>query len=275
MTVFNNTTKANQLYPVANAVTSSNPFVVEFQGRAPTTNDINYPIQKLWLDTATDNFWFLKNFVSSTGIVLANWIQITSGTNPVDEFTVDAFTAPGTNPVFPDGSGNVTITGGQVASGVVGANVIRTDSLAANTYTIEIQRSNESAVSDSTLNGVSHFDSAQFTVDANGFVQSTSPFANFNYTLVTTAMSPYTVQPDDFYIATDSTLGPITLNFPNAPTQFRIWIVKDMIGNDAVSNTSVTTPGGVVTFDGLTTYTMNSNYQAINLLFNGTSYEVW
>ena len=94
MTVFNHTTKANQLYPVANAVTSSNPFVVEFQSRDPTTNDINYPIQKLWLNTEDNFFWFLKNFESSTGVVLANWIQITSGDNPIDEVIVDAFTAP-------------------------------------------------------------------------------------------------------------------------------------------------------------------------------------
>src|SRR6202000_829257 len=49
-------------------------------------------------------------------------------------------------------------------------NVIRTDSLAANTYTIQIQRSQ--AVASSTIgdNGVSHFNSTYFTVDANGFV---------------------------------------------------------------------------------------------------------
>lgn len=88
-------------------------------------------------------------------------------------FTVDAFTAPGTNPVVPNGSGNITITGGQVAAGTT-TNVIRTDSLAANTYTIQIQRSQ--AVASSTVgdNGVAHFNSANFTVDANGFVSAIS-----------------------------------------------------------------------------------------------------
>ncbi len=83
--------------------------------------------------------------------------------------TVDAHTAPGTNPVVPNGSGLITVTGGQVAAGTT-ANVIRTDSLAANTYTVEIQRSQ--AVASTTIgdNGVSHFNSAQFTVDGNGFV---------------------------------------------------------------------------------------------------------
>src|SRR5277367_2115619 len=84
-------------------------------------------------------------------------------------FAVDASTAPGTNPVVPNGSGTVTITGGQVAAGTT-TNVIRTISLAANTYTIQIQRSQ--AVASSTVgdNGVSHFNSTYFTVDSNGFV---------------------------------------------------------------------------------------------------------
>lgn len=277
MTTFNNTTKANNLYPVANAVTSSNPFVVEFQSRAPTVNDINYPIQKYWLDTSVDNFWFLKNFTSTTGIVLANWIQITSGTNPLDSIMVDTFTAPGTNPVFPDGSGIITITGGQVAAGTT-ANVIQTDATAADgphKFSIEIQRSQAVAVSTIGDNGVSHFNSADFTVDANGFVSAVSPFAPFNYILLTAPIAPYVVTATDFYIATDTTAGSITIKLPDAPTTNRIFIIKDRFGQDAVNNVLVTTVTGAVTIDGLTTYTMNSNFQAINLLFNGTSYEVF
>lgn len=88
---------------------------------------------------------------------------------PTVGFTIDAFTPTGTNPVLPNSSGLVTITGAQVAAGTT-TNVIRTDSLAANKYTIEIQRSQAVAASTIGDNGVSHFNSAQFTVDANGFV---------------------------------------------------------------------------------------------------------
>jgi hypothetical protein len=84
-------------------------------------------------------------------------------------FTVDASTAPGTNPVTPNVSGVITVTGGQVPAGTT-ANVIRTDSLAANTYTIQIQRSQAVVASTVGDNGVSHFNSAFFTVDSNGFV---------------------------------------------------------------------------------------------------------
>lgn len=98
-------------------------------------------------------------------------LDLSGGGGAIESMGVDAHTAPGTNPVLPTAGGLVTVTGAQVAAGVVGTNVIRTDSLAANTYTIEIQRSQAVATTTVADNGVSHFDSAAFDVDANGFVQ--------------------------------------------------------------------------------------------------------
>lgn len=331
---FNNTTIANELYPVANAITSSNPFVVVFQTRAPTIYDIQYPIQKIWLDTSVGNFWFLQNFTTASGQVFANWVPCTSavtteslhtddgmdvlpnpatgeinlfgdgvyikttgnpGTNTVNingiagaivsKFTVDAHTAPGTNPVVPDATGNVTITGGQVAAGVI-PNIIRTDSLAPNTYTVEIQRSQ--AVSSSTLgfNGVSHFNSADFTVDANGFVSAINLPSNtaFNYTNVvgpTTYTVNVTTPPVDYYISCDTTAGAVTLTFPNVPTFKQLWVVKDRRGNATVNNISITTVGGANTFDGQAIYKIAGNWGSVNILANnnpnanGNYYEIW
>lgn len=97
-------------------------------------------------------------------------IALAGGGIAIDQIGVDAFTAPGTNPVLPTGAGQINVTGAQVATGTIGANVVRTNSLAANTYTIEVQRSTAVAATDSTKNGVSHFSSTQFGVDGNGFV---------------------------------------------------------------------------------------------------------
>lgn len=360
-----NTTIPNVLYPVANAYASDSAFVDQFATRNPTVNDVNYPIQKKWLNTATGQLYELQNFTSSNGIVSANWILIgstglaetltgnsggavpatsnnidvvgdgtyiktvgtpgtstltiepagglttiytedgpttatamagnlnvlggsgitthgsgntitislTGGGEAIDSIEVDAFTGPGTNPVVPTVAGLVTVTGGQVAAGTT-TNVIRTDSLAANTYTIQVQRAQ--AVASSTIgdNGVAHFNSADFTVDANGFVSILGQ--SLNYTNVNHAASPYTVLATDYYISVDCSAGVVTLNFPNAPTAKQIWIVKDRTGNAATNNITLTTPGGTVTFDGLTSYIMNSNYQAINLLANGTpNYEIY
>ena len=112
----------------------------------------------------------LSNFDSSAFAVSADgFVTLVGGGGATTDIMVDASTPPGTNPVVPL-AGVITITGAQVAAGTVGANVIRTNSLAANTVTIEIQRSAAVAATDSTQNGVSHFNSAEFTVDANGFV---------------------------------------------------------------------------------------------------------
>lgn len=111
----------------------------------------------------------LSAFNSAQFTVDANgFVSMLNGL-PIAKVMVDTFTGPGTNPVLPDSTGKITVTGGQVAAGTT-ANVIQTDSLAANTYTIQIQRSQ--AVASSTVgdNGVSHFNSTYFTVDGNGFV---------------------------------------------------------------------------------------------------------
>lgn len=92
-----------------------------------------------------------------------------SSIGAVMEFNVDGNTPPGTDPVVPDGSGIVTLTGAQVSSGTVGANVLRSYSLAANSITYQIQQAGAAAAEDTTLNGVAHFNSAEFTV-SNGFV---------------------------------------------------------------------------------------------------------
>jgi len=112
----------------------------------------------------------LANFDSSTFGVDANgFVTLVAGGGSITDINVDASTAPGTDPVVPS-LGVITMTGAQVAAGVVGTNVIRSDSLAANTVTLEIQRAAAVGASALINNGVSHFNAAQFSVDSNGFV---------------------------------------------------------------------------------------------------------
>lgn len=95
------------------------------------------------------------------------------------------------------------------------------------------------------------------------------------YTAVNNAASPYTILSTDYYIGANVTAGAITLRFPNAPTAGRIFVVKDTAGLSAANNISITTVGGIVTIDGAATYTLNTNYASVQLIFNGTSYEVY
>lgn len=134
--------------------------------RPPTTTDYrNFTPGDEWLDTSSQDWW---KFVERSGTPSQGvWVKIGGTSAAAETFTVDA----GTNPVTPDASNDIVITGAQVASGVVGANVIRTDSLSDHTITIEVQRTTTSANPDSSLNGVAHFDSTHFSVDGDGFVQ--------------------------------------------------------------------------------------------------------
>lgn len=135
-------------------------------------NVVTYEIQYAGTSAATDATKVgLAAFDSASFNVDANgFVTLPGGGSAATNIDVDASTAPGTDPVVPNGSGNIVITGAQVAAGTVGANVIRSDSLAANSVTIEIQRSTTSATTDSTKNGVCHFDSSDFSVDSNGLV---------------------------------------------------------------------------------------------------------
>jgi len=112
----------------------------------------------------------LANFDSAAFDVDANgFVQLNGGGIAATSFTVDANTAPGTNPVVPTAAGSVTIEAAAVAAHSV---PIETRSRAANTFKVEVQESSAVAATDATKSGISHFDSARFTVDANGFVSA-------------------------------------------------------------------------------------------------------
>ncbi len=101
---------------------------------------------------------------------------------------------------------------------------------------------------------------------------STTPLIP-NYTTVNT--TPYVVTSTDYYMSVDTSTIAITIQLPNAPTQYRTFIIKDSAGNAFARNVTVTTVGGVVIIEGATSYTMNTNYAAINLLYDGVGYQIY
>lgn len=87
--------------------------------------------------------------------------------------------------------------------------------------------------------------------------------------------SPYVVTATDFYITVDTSTIPITIQLPNAPTIYRRFVIKDSAGNAAVQNVTVTTVGGVLNIDAAPTFVMNTNYEAIELVYDGFGYQVF
>lgn len=97
----------------------------------------------------------------------------------VQSETVDAFTAPAvTATVSANGSGDVRVKGAAVAAGT---NPVRTNTHAANEYTVEVQTAQAIAATDATKIGLSNYDSSQFSVDGNGFVKILSSILGTSY----------------------------------------------------------------------------------------------
>lgn len=107
------------------------------------------------------------------------------------------------------------------------------------------------------------------TIDAS----STSQIAN--YTAVIGGGAAYTVLSTDYYISADVTPGVITIRLPNAPSTGRLFVVKDSVGQAATNNITITTVAGSIDIDGSFTFVMNTAYESVNLIFNGSAYEVF
>ncbi len=178
-------------------------------------------------------------------------------------------TQTGTNPIAPTAAGLVTINGAVVAAGT---NPVRSDGTGANTMALEVQISQAIAATDATKIGLCNFDSTKFSVDANGFVTTIPGAQVVNYTAVSS--SPYVVTATDYFLGVDTTAAR-TIQLPNAPTTGRVFVIKDATGTAAAFNISVTTVGGAVLIDAAATYTINTNYFSIQVLFDGTKYEVF
>ncbi len=212
----------------------------------------------------------VAKLISGSGVQITNGpgsitIGLTGGFNAIEQVAVQT----GTSPILPLG-GQITLNGATVAAGT---NPVRTDGTGPNTIAVEVQKSQAIATADTTKIGLSNFNSANFSVDSTGFVTALAQV--YNYTLVDDDATPYTVLSTDYYISCDVADAALTLKFPNAPTTNRIWIVKDLQGAASTNNISITTVGGIVTIDGAATYKIASNFGSIQLLFNGTSYEVF
>jgi hypothetical protein len=100
--------------------------------------------------------------------------------------------------------------------------------------------------------------------------------ATFTFTTVTNGQSPFTATNMSQFISVDPTASgntTTTITLPSNPTLYTIYTIKDRTGVSSTNHILVTAGGK--TIDGQTTYTIAGNYGAINLLYDGTAYEVW
>lgn len=111
------------------------------------------------------------------------------------------------------------------------------------------------------------------TPGANTITIASTGSLNLAYTNVNTPS--YTVLSTDDYLSVDCSGGAKTVRLPDAATSGRTFVIKDRTGSAATNNITVTTVGGAVNIDGATSFVMNTAYQSISIMGNGTSYEIY
>ena len=216
-------------------------------------------------------------------------IALAGGGTAIDSFQPDS----GTNPVVPSSSGLVVMAGSGSITTVGGTNTLTTQLTGLTNHSLLVGAGTTtitnlgvatngqipigSAAADPVLSTLTAGTNITITNGAGSIsIASNVSSQVVAYTAVNHAASPYTVLSTDYYLSCDVTAGVITILLPNAPTTGRIFVVKDKVGLSQTSAITVTTVGGAVNIDGATTYVMSLvNYEAINLIFNGTSYEVF
>jgi hypothetical protein len=63
-------------YGISVGTASTGVFIAVLASRNPTVNDINYPVQKRWINTDTGDEYILKGFNSFSGVTTANWLLL-------------------------------------------------------------------------------------------------------------------------------------------------------------------------------------------------------
>lgn len=179
--------------------------------RQPETGKL-YPIACQWIvgknpTTGIEgDIWYLSKIVAN----VAYWIQIApESQGPLQEITVQQATAPGVNPVVPTAPGNIDFNGSAVVNHGM---PIETRSRAANAMNVEVQYSGSATSTNATLNGLSHFDSSTFSVDANGFVTATGN------SWVEVTSTPYQAAYNKAYLMNSG--GLITITLPVTAAKF-------------------------------------------------------
>jgi hypothetical protein len=101
-----------QAYTIGSASSTIGAPVQE--ARDPTNLDVNYVLYQEWINTSTDIQWQLVSFDSTSGTVLANWVQFATSATSVMTLTGNSGGAVG-----PTGS-NINIVGDGTTIDIVG-----------------------------------------------------------------------------------------------------------------------------------------------------------
>jgi hypothetical protein len=91
---------------------------------------------------------------------------------------------------------------------------------------------------------------------------------------VVTASGAVTVATSDYIVVVDKTTGAATtVNLPGSPITGTVFVIKDGKGDANTNNITVTPAAGNI--DGSSTFVENVPYESVNLVYNGTQWNVF
>jgi len=198
-------------------------------------------------------------------------VTLGSGTINLETGTAVAISFPCDSGTATPSSGAITMAGGTLldSSGSGSTVTFNADD------TVVASIATDSGTATPSGNSFTITGTQGITTSASGAIVTITGEQLLTVTAIDDTDSPYDVLTTDHYLSCDVSGGILTVRMPNAPSTGKVFIVKDSGGDAATNNITVTTVGGVVTIDGATTFVMNTDFEAANFIFNGTSYEVY
>lgn len=204
----------------------------------------------------------------------------------------------GSDPIFSSPAPSIITITGDSGGGLVGNSFTFTGGTTGLTFsgagttetligTLAIANGGTNATSFATTDGTVYYNGTRLvttatgttgqvlTSNGTGVAPSYQTFSVLPVAYTNVNATPYIVLATDYYLSVDASGGAITVQLPNAPTSDRTFVVKDRTGSAGTNNITITTVGGSVTLDGATSFVMNTAYESVQLIFNGTSYEVY
>ena len=91
---------------------------------------------------------------------------------------------------------------------------------------------------------------------------------------VSVSTTPYTVLSSDEILLVDSSSAAITVNLPAAADNDKRRLTIKDAGGQAGTNNITVDPNGAETIDGETTYLLDTNYESIDVVCDGTGWYI-
>ena len=90
------------------------------------------------------------------------------------------------------------------------------------------------------------------------------------HSVITFALSPFTILTTDDFIPVNVTGGAVTVNLPASPVLGKGYTIAHVAGNAATNNITVSGNGHNIL--GVGTFVINTNFQTLTVVFDGTNW---